>query len=53
MVIPGHNSGPTEPPDGIGDSLIVGRDQNPTNKARLLDTAIDEFYQRLSFNYGQ
>src|SRR5262249_34377237 len=53
MVIPGHNSGPTEPPNGIGDSLIIGRDQNPTHKPRLLDTAVDQFYQRLSFNYAQ
>ena len=41
MVMPGHNSGPAEPLDGIGDSLIVGGDQDPVHEFGLLDTPID------------
>src|SRR5262245_40392567 len=53
MVTAGHDSGPAEPSDGIGDSLVVCSYHNPAYERGLLDSPVNVFYQRLSIDFGQ
>jgi hypothetical protein len=52
MVIPGHNSGPAEPLNGIRDSPVVGGDHDPVDQFRLLHPAVNVFYQWLSVDFN-
>jgi hypothetical protein len=51
MVVPGHDSGPTEPSDSVGDSRILGGDDDFADERRLFDLPINEFYQCLSVDF--
>src|SRR5437870_2155688 len=50
MVIPGHDGGRTEPPDGFGDPQVVGCDDDPMDQRRLFDPSIYVLYQGFSVN---
>jgi len=52
MVVSGHESGPAEPLDGIGNSSVVRRYDDPRHQTSLGHTSINMLYQGFSFDFG-
>src|SRR4051794_23340231 len=51
MVIPGHKSGSAKPLNRLGDSAVVGCNDDATDESGLRHTPVNVLYQGFAFDF--